>query len=86
MARPVGIPLTGLPAKIVTKLYHLHAIPSRANRARVATSWLLNLFVRPLGAQVGLVSPAAARIEVAQHTQPADPARLHSHLRQVAAS
>lgn len=67
VARPLGVPLRGIPAKIVTKLYHLYALPSPANRVRVAASWLLNLFFRPLAAQVGLVSPAAARLAVAQH-------------------
>lgn len=68
VARPLGIPITGVAAKIVAKLYHLYAVPSRANRARIGTSWLLNLYLRPLGAQVGLVSPDAARMAVAQHT------------------
>jgi NADH dehydrogenase len=68
VARPLGIPLSGVAAKIVTKLYHLYALPSPANRVRVAASWLLNLFARPLGAQVGLVSPDAARLDVAEHT------------------
>jgi NADH dehydrogenase len=86
VARPLGIPLTGIPAKIVTKLYHLYAVPSRANRARIATSWLLNLFVRPLGAQVGLVSPAAARMQVAQHTQPADHVGVRPPAHELAAS
>ena len=68
VARPLGIPISGVAAKIITKLYHLYALPSQANRVRVAASWLLNLFTRPLGAQVGLVSPDAARLDVAEHT------------------
>ena len=68
VARPLGIPISGVAAKIITKLYHLYALPSPANRVRVAASWLLNLFARPLGAQVGLVSPDAARLDVAEHT------------------
>ncbi len=68
VARPLGIPVSGVAAKIITKLYHLYALPSPANRVRVAASWLLNLFARPLGAQVGLVSPDAARLDVAEHT------------------
>lgn len=68
VARPLGIPISGVAAKIITKLYHLYALPSPANRVRVAASWLLNLFARPLGAQVSLVSPDAARLDVAEHT------------------
>jgi NADH dehydrogenase FAD-containing subunit len=35
----VGVPLTGIPAKVVTKAYHLYALPAVGNRLRVATSW-----------------------------------------------
>jgi NADH dehydrogenase len=34
-----GVPLTGIPAKVVTKAYHLYALPAVGNRLRVATSW-----------------------------------------------
>ena len=43
VARPFGLPLTGLTAKVVTKGYHLLAIPHRANKLRVAADWLVNL-------------------------------------------
>src|SRR4051794_38776084 len=62
VARPFGIPLTGLPAKIVTKAYHLVALPAAGNRLRVAADWAVNLVSRPIGAQVGLVAPGAARL------------------------
>jgi NADH dehydrogenase len=54
--------LTGIPAKIVTKGYHLFALPAPANRLRVAADWAVNLISRPIAAQVGLVDPAAARL------------------------
>ena len=69
VARPLGIPLTGVVAKLVTKGYHLYAIPAMANRARVATDWVLNLFSRPISVQLGLVSPEAARLDSAEHTR-----------------
>jgi len=62
VARPFGIPLTGLPAKLVTKAYHLFALPASGNRLRVAADWAVNLVSRPIAAQVGLVDPAAARL------------------------
>jgi NADH dehydrogenase len=62
VARPLGISLTGLPAKLVTKAYHLMALPAAGNRLRVAGDWALNLVSRPIVAQVGLVAPAAARL------------------------
>jgi len=39
-ANPLGVPLSGLAAKAVTRGYHLAVIP--ANRARVAADWLLD--------------------------------------------
>ena len=62
VARPLGLPLTGLPAKLVTKGYHLYAVPSMGNRVRIAADWLVNLVSRPLPAQLGLVSPEAATL------------------------
>jgi NADH dehydrogenase len=63
VAKPLGIPLTGIPAKVVTKAYHLYALPHAGNRLRVAADWALNAISRPIAAQLGLVSPAAARLE-----------------------
>jgi NADH dehydrogenase len=68
VARPLGIPLTGPVAKLVTKGYHLYAIPSMANRLRVASDWAINLVSRPLTAQLGLVSPERAQLGSAEHT------------------
>jgi NADH:ubiquinone reductase (H+-translocating) len=62
VARPLGIPLTGPVAKVVTKGYHLFALPAAANRLRVAADWAVNLVSRPTAAQLGLVDPAAARL------------------------
>jgi NADH dehydrogenase len=62
VAKPLGLPLTGLLAKVVTKGYHLVAIPHRANRLRVAADWLVNLVSRPMATQLGLVQPSAAHL------------------------
>ena len=62
VARPLGVPLTGLPAKVVTKGYHLIALPAAGNRLRVAADWAVNLINQPIPAQLGLVNPAAARL------------------------
>jgi NADH dehydrogenase len=62
VARPLGLSLTGLPAKVVTKAYHLYALPTAGNRLRVAADWAVNLVSRPIAAQLGLVDPAAARL------------------------
>ncbi len=44
VADPLHIPLSGFPAKVVARGYHLLALP--ANRLRVATSWLTDLLAR----------------------------------------
>ncbi len=66
VARPLGLPLTGVPAKVVTKGYHLYALPAAANRLRVGADWAVNLVNRPIAAQLGLVDPDAARL-AAEH-------------------
>jgi NADH:quinone reductase (non-electrogenic) len=53
VARPLGIPLSGVTAKVVTKGYHLYALPAAANRLRVAADWAVNLVNRPIAAQLG---------------------------------
>jgi NADH:ubiquinone reductase (H+-translocating) len=63
VARPLGLPLTGPVAKVVTKGYHLYALPSAGNRLRVAADWITNLVSRPIAAQLGLVDPEAAQLE-----------------------
>lgn len=66
VARPLGAPLTGVPAKVVTKGYHLYALPANENRLRVGAEWLLNLFSRPPAVQLGLVEAPRARLAVAE--------------------
>lgn len=40
-ARPLGLPLTGLPAKFVTCGYHVFALPTLRRRIRVLADWAL---------------------------------------------
>lgn len=56
-ANPLHIPLSGMPAKIVTRAYHLMAMP--ANRVRVVADWTLDATAGRELVQLGLVrSPA----------------------------
>jgi NADH dehydrogenase len=71
VARPFGLPLTGPAAKVVTKGYHLFALPSAANRLRVGADWATNLVSRPIAAQLGLVPPDAAQLGREQAGSPA---------------
>lgn len=55
VARPLGLPLTGLPAKLAAKGYHLLALPTMANRARVASDWLIDAVWGPQMSQLSAV-------------------------------
>jgi NADH dehydrogenase len=47
VANPLRVPLSGVAAKVVTRGYHLYALP--ANRLRVATDWLNDIYYRTDG-------------------------------------
>ncbi|MEU4464442.1 FAD-dependent oxidoreductase [Streptomyces sp. NPDC024017] len=69
-ANPLGVPLSGVPAGVVTRGYHLAAMPG--NRVRVAADWLLDAVLPRQAVQLGLVrswsvpldtsSPEVARV------------------------
>ncbi|GGW93919.1 NAD(P)/FAD-dependent oxidoreductase [Streptomyces lomondensis] len=52
-ANPLGVPLAGVPAGVVTRGYHLAAMPG--NRVRVAADWLLDAVLPRQAVQLGLV-------------------------------
>ena len=62
-ANPVGVPLEGLPAKVVTRGYHLFSMPG--NRVRVAADWLLDALLPRQGVQLGLVPGSAVPLDSA---------------------
>jgi NADH dehydrogenase len=62
-ANPLGVPLSGLPAKVVTRGYHLLSMPG--NRVRVAADWLLDAVLPRQGVQLGLVAPGAVPLDSA---------------------
>ncbi|MEO3927227.1 NAD(P)/FAD-dependent oxidoreductase [Micromonosporaceae bacterium B7E4] len=68
-ANPVHVPLSGLPAKAVTRGYHLIAMP--ANRARVSADWLLDAAFTRQAIQLGLVPANAVPLESASPELPA---------------
>ena len=49
VANPLKIPLSGFPAKFVTRAYHLYAIPRGVNRWAVALAYLTDALVCPVG-------------------------------------
>jgi NADH dehydrogenase len=52
-ANPLGVPLSGVAAKAVTRGYHLAVIPT--NRVRIAADWLLDALLPRQTVQLGLV-------------------------------
>jgi NADH dehydrogenase len=62
VANPLGLRLAGLPAKAVTRAYHLRALPRLANRALVGAEYLLGAGLsRPVVA-LGLVDPRRSSV------------------------
>jgi NADH dehydrogenase len=52
-ANPLRIPLSGFPAKVITRGYHLVSMPG--NRIRTAVDWLLDATIGRQSVQLGLV-------------------------------
>ena len=65
-AAPLGLRLRGRAAKIVTRGYHLYALPSGRRRARVLTDWLLAAGAEPDDVAFGLVTREAALVTAAE--------------------
>ena len=62
-ADPLGVPLAGWPAKLVTRGYHLLSVP--ANRVRVASDWVLDAVLPRQSVQLGLVRGGAVPLSTA---------------------
>jgi NADH:ubiquinone reductase (H+-translocating) len=68
-ANPLGVPLSGLAAKAVTRGYHLISMPG--NRVRTAVDWTLDAVVGRQSVQLGLVRSAAVPLATAAPEPPA---------------
>ena len=64
----LGIRLTGPVAKVVTRGYHLLALPAMSNRIRVALDWAFQTFLPPDETQLSVVREEDARLASAQAT------------------
>ncbi|WP_067652324.1 NAD(P)/FAD-dependent oxidoreductase [Nocardia harenae] len=60
VANPLGIPLSGLLAKAVTRAYHTFAVPRAVNRWAIVMTYLTNTVTKRPLALLGLVSPEEA--------------------------
>jgi NADH dehydrogenase len=55
-ANPLQVPLSGLPAKVATRGYHLFSLPG--NRVRTAADWLTEAVLPRQAVHLGLVQPS----------------------------
>ena len=66
VANPLHIPLSGPLAKVLTRAYHLYALP--ANRLRVATDWFNDIIEHRQFVQFGLIRDEHSTLAAAEHT------------------
>jgi len=68
VAKPLGLSVTGWPAKTIARGYHLVSLPAAANRIRVAADWLLSALLPTQAVQLSEIRSADALISSAQDT------------------
>jgi NADH dehydrogenase len=67
VADPLGLHLSGWPAKLVTRGYHLAALPHGPNRLGVALDWLTGLVAPRPAVRLGLVDSRRAGLGTGEH-------------------
>jgi len=70
-ANPLGVPLSGIVAKAVTRGYHLASTPG--NRIRIALDWATDAVLRRESVQLGLVGSSAIPLDTASPELPREP-------------
>jgi NADH dehydrogenase len=66
VANPLGVHLSGLPAKVVTRGYHLYAIPRLVNRWAVSLAYLTDLFFPRTLVSMGLSTQSDAEFSTSE--------------------
>ncbi|WP_422746658.1 NAD(P)/FAD-dependent oxidoreductase [Mycobacterium sp. WMMD1722] len=66
VANPLGVQLSGFPAKAVTRAYHLYAIPRFVNRWAVSLAYLTDVFFARSVVSIGLSSADDARFSASE--------------------
>ncbi|ORB74457.1 NAD(P)/FAD-dependent oxidoreductase [Mycobacterium scrofulaceum] len=66
VANPLNIHLSGLPAKVVTRSYHLYAIPRGVNRWAVSLAYLTDLLFARSVVSIGLASEEDAQFAASE--------------------
>jgi NADH dehydrogenase len=76
VATPLGIQMSGLPAKLLTKAYHLYALPTMTNRLGVLSDWMLGTITPNQDVRLGVVyddEPAQTRPSSSWRPPPSQP-------------
>lgn len=66
VANPLNVQLSGLPAKAVTRMYHIYAIPRFVNRWAVSLAYLTDLFFDRSVVSFGLSTQEDARFSASE--------------------
>ena len=66
VANPLNIQLSGYAAKLVTRMYHLYAMPRFVNRWAVSLAYLTDVFFDRSVVSVGLSSQDDARFSTSE--------------------
>ncbi|WP_156685525.1 NAD(P)/FAD-dependent oxidoreductase [Mycobacterium sp. Marseille-P9652] len=66
VANPMGMHLSGLPAKFVTRSYHLYAVPRAVNRWALSLAYLTDLLFERSVVSIGLASEADAQFAASE--------------------
>ena len=69
VSRPLGIPLSGFPAQVVARGYHLLALPTFVAKARVATNWALHAVAGDDFVRTGFLARQPATIREMERTR-----------------
>jgi NADH:ubiquinone reductase (H+-translocating) len=66
VANPLNVRLSGFPAKVVTRAYHLYAIPRLVNRWAVSLAYLTDVFFARSVVSIGLSSADDAQFSASE--------------------
>ncbi|TFV57361.1 NAD(P)/FAD-dependent oxidoreductase [Mycobacterium sp. PS03-16] len=66
VANPLGVQLSGMPAKAVTRAYHLYAIPRFVNRWAVSLAYVTDVFFPRSVVSIGLSSAEDAQFSASE--------------------
>ena len=62
VAHPLRFELTGVPAQVVTRGYHLFAVPAMRTRMRILANWILHVFGGDDFVRIGFMQGAECRV------------------------